>query len=182
MTWLRLGGTHRTRDQRSRSGHGFSTISMGFLMLTMMLPIVFIGEGVLVSARQATSNALGQENLRAVDASLLNVMSEIRLDAPAAGKGCGSARADGSEDFYRPQLRPKQSQLDLWVLCTVESVDSEARILDFDVVIGSVTGPTLGMARVRFIDKLGTSEEPGAEMLVCDWQLGRDAGPLGLCD
>ena len=65
MTWLRLGGTHRTRDQRSRSGHGFSTISMGFLMLTMMLPIVFIGEGVLVSARQATSNALGQENLRA---------------------------------------------------------------------------------------------------------------------
>ena len=76
--WLRELG-------RTQNSFGFSTIGLGILMLVLMLPIVFISEPVLVSARQATSNALGQENLRAVDGAMLDVISEIRLGGATAG-------------------------------------------------------------------------------------------------
>lgn len=174
--------TGRLRELgRTHNAVGFSTIGLGLMMLILMLPIVFIAESVLVSARQATSNALGQENLRAVDGAMLDVISEIRLDAATAEKGCGVAESDGSAVFYRPQVRPKQANLDLWIECTVKSVDSEERILDFVAVTGSVDGPSFGKSRVRFIDKLGSSPEPGAEMLICDWQLGKNDASLGGC-
>ncbi len=172
--WLRELG-------RTQNSFGFSTIGLGILMLVLMLPIVFISESVLVSARQATSNALGQENLRAVDGAMLDVISEIRLDAATAEKGCGVTESDGSAVFYRPQYRPKQANLDLWVKCSVAAVDEEERILDLDAVMGSVDGRSIGKARIRFIDKLGSSSEPGAEMLVCDWQLGKGNANLGDC-
>lgn len=47
-----------------RSSGAFSTIAIAFVLLALTVPMVVIAEATLVSARQASGNALGQENLR----------------------------------------------------------------------------------------------------------------------
>jgi hypothetical protein len=71
----------------TRASRGFSTLAIAFVMLALTIPIVFIAESTLVAARQATNNALGQENLRAIDSSMSEVMGEVRLDEGAVNVG-----------------------------------------------------------------------------------------------
>ena len=158
---------------------------MGFVLLALTLPIVFIAESTLVAGRQATSNALGQEDLRAIDSSINEVMGEIRLDEGAVNLGCGGGPpATASAVFPRPQTRPNQGPLNIEIRCSpvAGSVSTAGRVLDLEAYVDAGTGwKRRGEARVKYIDMLGASPEPGVEMLVCDWQLGADAGTLAAC-
>jgi hypothetical protein len=163
-----------------RSNHGFSTIAIAFLLLVLTFPLVIIAEATLVSARQASSNALGQENLRAVDGAMSDVISEVRLDPTAAdtGGGCRGAPLQPSYNFDRPQLRPSQGVFVVQVRCSTQKMNGAGRVLDFEAYVGTIK---FGESRVRYVDQLGANPEPGFEMLVCDWQLGRDTEPLAEC-
>ncbi|MEZ5373540.1 MAG: hypothetical protein R2704_12560 [Microthrixaceae bacterium] len=151
----------------------------------MTIPIVFIGEATLVAGRQATNNALGQEDLRAVDASMSEIIGEIRLDEFSVNNGCqGPAPASGSAVFPRPQTRPKQGLVNIEIRCSPEpgSVSPAGRVLNFEAYVDEGSGWVLrGKARAKYVDMLGASPEPGVELLVCDWQLGNDAGALAAC-
>ncbi|WP_020378849.1 hypothetical protein [Candidatus Microthrix parvicella] len=170
----------RRRVAGARKGAGFSTISIAFVLLALTIPMVMIAESTLVAARQATGNALGQENLRAIDGAMSEVIAEVRLDPEAAktGGGCQGSPHPATVVFERDQLRPSQSTLDLDINCSIHKVGSAGRILDFEAMVGT---SKLGEARVRYVDRFGSDPEPGFEMLVCDWQLGNNDKPLAEC-
>jgi hypothetical protein len=76
-------------------------LAIAFVLLALTIPIVFIAESTLVAGRQATSNALGQESLRAIDSSMSEVMGEIRLDEGAVNVGCQGTPPSASFVFPR---------------------------------------------------------------------------------
>jgi hypothetical protein len=163
---------------------GFSTLAIAFVMLALTIPIVFIAESTLVAGKQATNNALGQEDLRAIDSSMSEVMGEIRLDEGAVNVGCRGTPSAASAVFPRPQTRPKQGPLNIEIRCSPEpgSVSPAGRVLNFEAYVDEGTGwARRGEARVKYVDMAGASAEPGVQMLVCDWQLGADAGALASC-
>lgn len=177
---VRLRGSQR----RNQGQPGFSTLAIAFVMLALTIPIVFIAESTLVAARQATNNALGQENLRAIDSSMSEVMGEVRLDEGAVNVGCQGTPPAASAAFPRPQTRPNQGPINIEIRCSpvAGSVSTAGRVLDFEAYVDEGTGwVRRGEARVKYVDMLGVSSEPGFQMLVCDWQLGADAGALASC-
>jgi hypothetical protein len=64
------------------------------------------------------------------------------------------------------------------VRCSTQKMNGAGRVLDFEAYVGTIK---FGESRVRYVDQLGANPEPGFEMLVCDWQLGRDTEPLAEC-
>lgn len=179
----RLTILQRSR-RRPQSQRGFSTLAIAFVLLALTIPIVLIAESTLVAGRQATSNALGQESLRAIDSSMSEVMGEIRLDEGAVNVGCQGTPPSASFVFPRPQTRPKQGPLNIEIRCSPVpgSVSPAGRVLNLEAYVDEGTGwKRRGEARVKYIDMLGAAPEPGVEMLVCDWQLGADAGALAPC-
>ncbi len=163
-----------------RSSGAFSTIAIAFVLLALTVPMVVIAEATLVSARQASGNALGQENLRAVDGAMSDVISEIRLGpgAARAGGGCQGDPLASTANFDREQSRPSQGDFAIQVRCSTQKMSDAGRVLDLEAYVGSTK---LGESRVRYVDMLGANPEPGFEMLVCDWQLGKDIEPLAEC-
>jgi hypothetical protein len=157
---------------------GFSTITVGFLMLIMMLPIVFIGESVLVAARQGTNNALGQENLRAVDSAMSGLVADIRLDAGAAGLGGGCSSASPTMDVTKQYPLQSGAQLAVRLTCAPEvAVTEDERTLNIEAFVPSGVGEkSLGKSRIRLIDKRGGIKEPGVVLDICDWRLGEHLG------
>lgn len=170
-------------SRRRGSASGFSTLALAFVLLALTLPMVVIAQSVLVAGRQATTYALGQENIRAVDSAMSDVMREIRLDQGSAGFGCTAENAEAS--FEKNPVRPAQDAPNRGVKITVAcspstEVTSAERTLDLEATVEGQAAP-MGRARVRYLDQWGSSDEPGAEMIVCDWKLGKDSSALASC-
>ena len=111
------------------------------------------------------------------------VISEVRLDpdAPDPGDGCQKDPPPNPPNyvaFDRPQARPSQGVFVVEVRCSTQKQNAAGRVLNFEAYIGLTK---FGEARVRYTDQFGADPEPGFEMLVCDWQLGKDAEPLADC-
>lgn len=178
------GPLRRRLHGRSRTQRGFSTLAIAFVLLALTIPIVFIAESVLVAGRQATSNALGQENLRAVDAAMSQVVGEIRLDETAVNNGCAGPPAGRSIDFDRPQARPKQGPLLIRVKCEPAGWSAARRLLTLRAYVRQSPGDPeklLGQAQVKYFDEVGGAAVPGDELMVCDWRLGESTTPLASC-
>lgn len=178
--WKHARRSARRTVQR-RAQAGFSTITVGFLMLIMMLPIAVISESVLVAARHGTSNALGQENLRAVDSAMSGLIADIRLDAGAANVGCSAGSASTSSTT--PYALQDGGVLNVRVACSPEgTVTPDERTLNIEAFVPSGGGEkSLGKTRIRLQDERGGIKEPGVVLDVCDWRLGEHAGALGAC-
>ena len=173
------------RPGQKRSG-GFSTLAIAFVLLALTIPIVFIAESVLVAGRQAASSALGQENLRAVDAAMNTAIGDVRLD-PGSVDGCQertdpSLPASANKTFNISVPRPTQGDIDVTVKCSVEAAPVGERILTFKAFFGPQSNLILrGKARAHIFDRSGSEPEPGVDMLICDWRLGKDTAPLDDC-
>jgi Tfp pilus assembly protein PilX len=178
------GPLRRRLRRHQRSQRGFSTLAVAFVLLALTIPIVFIAESVLVAGRQATNNALGQENLRAVDAAMSEVMGEIRLDEFAVNNGCAGSPAGRTINFDRSKTRPKQGPLFIRVECKPQNWSAARRELTFRAYVRqNAADPEkiLGQAKVKYLDTVGGASVPGDTVLVCDWRLGKTSGALASC-
>lgn len=172
--------TPRVRRVRSGSSQG------GYLLLTTLAIILFFSVTLIavlsmtMTAAVTTAKRVERsESLRLGDSALEEVVNDRRLDRinastpTVAGNPCpGTGTVGTVSNAYDKELRRASGAVEhVAVSCTPGPSSTTGR--EF-VLRSYVQGELKGMAAVRLDDQIS----PGQGLLICDWQLGSNAGAV----
>lgn len=198
-----VGGVAR----RQRNQSGFSLALVIGLMLFFSLTLVALLTFTLTTRKASVTTSNRSEQLRAADGALESVASRLRMDYFGARASAGDPPAEAcaytettpiAETIRGPQsgryffladaVLPNGTTQTVVVTCETIAYQDSHREVELVALTGatatgnSFTGGTeSGSARIQLVDQVGGLDRPGIEMVMCDWQLGRQDVPLAAC-
>lgn len=175
---MRLGRSHPT----ARGESGFLLVTTLAIILFFTVTLVAILSMTMTAAITTSKRVQRGEVLRLADSALENVVNARRLDRVHASNGttpgvaCPGTTTVGliANAYQQLMTRADGGTEQVAVSCAGMSTTSGREF----VLRSYVRGDLKGMAAVRLDDQAG----PGQSLLICDWQLGANAGtPPATC-
>lgn len=152
-------------EQRGQKGYLLMTTLA--LMLFFMVTVVALLGMTITSVLTTKSRVETSQALRAADSAMEKVISDRRMDMANPGIACpGTTQNLGVPNSFLVDLDPPEGSITFAVVqCTTDDQSSDRREFTLHAY---VEDQIYGMTKIR----IGDSIDPGAELLVCDWQLG----------
>ncbi|CAN5432134.1 hypothetical protein BH10ACT3_BH10ACT3_19770 [soil metagenome] len=155
----------RRRQAAAANQRGFLLMTTMALLLFFTLTTVALLSMTITLMRVTQRHAEVADAVRSADGAMDIAINQLRMDQDGPTKICagGTANADGSYNITDSRLT--NLPVPMTVTCTATNTSTQR-------VITLKAAKSGGVAKGRASLKIVDDPSPGANLVVCDWQLG----------